>query len=189
MSDLSVYAEACLESALYDVDTLDIEALRDKARDSVAQEAESACIYANACFEIISRYERDVDDSDIDDLTSGKEYKAGEWQEAMTAYANAVAYAVIGRMVDDRVAEIEEAAEHLVEAGTEWGAEDIDMDSLHISGSCAHGWAVHDKEDAEGVCFWSEPNLEGCRAVAIKTGSLWLSYTWTPAAADTTEES
>lgn len=190
MSDsinLQDYANGCIESAIYDMTTLDIEKLRDDARDAVGTEAESACTYTNVCREIISRYDSEVDDSEIDDITSGQTFTAGQWQEAMIAYANAVAYVYIGQLVEESINEIEEAAEHLVEEGQAWGSDDIDMDSLRVSNSCPHGWAVHDKEDSDGVCYWSEGHLEGCRAVAIKSNGIWLSYTWTPEAEETEE--
>lgn len=170
----------CIAEAAYGMAILDLDKLSDDARERIGQEAENACIYTHNCLEIINRYERDVNDADVDDVVNGKDYKAGEWRAAMEAYAFGVAYVVIGANVEEGLTELQEAAEHLVREAAAWGAKDCDLDSLQLGRDCTHGWAVHDKEDEAGVHYWSESNLEGCRTVAIKSGDLWLSYTWTP---------
>ena len=111
-------------------------------------------------------------------MTSGQTYEAADWQQAMTAYAYAVAYTVISRNVHDLIEEIEEAADDLRNAAEAHGLED--PADPRISADCPHGWAVHDREDVAGVCFWTESKLEGCRAVARKVAGIWLSFTWTP---------
>jgi hypothetical protein len=172
-----------LAEALYGMDTLeDIEDVRERAREGAAQDADNVCIYYTDCMDIIRRYESEVHASDVEDLLAGREpFPASEWREAMTAYANAVAYVALSAAANAAVDALEEALSALQEAAANHGAEEYD--APRISRDCPHGWAVHDKEDEAGVCYWSEAELEGCRAVAIRSSGVWLSFTWTPGAA------
>lgn len=175
-TDLEAAARDCINDAIYGMTELDLEALRDGAEDMASSAADSACTYTSACLDIISDYEREAPDAE--DMTSGDTYKAADWQQAMSAYAYAIAYTVISRNIHSLLEEIEEAADDLRDAAEAHGLED--PADPRISADCPHGWAVHDREDEAGTCFWSESNLEGCRAVARKVAGVWLSYTWTP---------
>lgn len=179
-TNLEAAAADCISDAIYDMKTLDLDALRDGAEDMANSAADSTCIYNSDCLEIISRYERDAPDAE--DMTGGATYKAADWQQAMCAYAYAIAYTVISRNVHDLLEEIEQAADDLRDAAEAHGLED--PADPRISSDCPHGWAVHDREDAAGTHFWTEGNLEGCRAVACKVAGIWLSYTWTPEEAE-----
>ena len=174
--DLDDTALDCIADAIYGMTELDLRALRDGAEDMASSAAENACIYYSNCMDIISEYEREADGAE--DMTSGQTYEAADWQQAMCAYAYAVAYTVIAQNVHNLLEEIEEAADDLRDAAEAHGLED--PTDPRISSDCPHGWAVHDREDAAGTCFWTEGNLEGCRAVARKVAGIWLSYTWTP---------
>lgn len=173
-------AENVISDAIYGMETLDIDALRDNADEQTHSAAESVTIYHSDCLDIISRYESEADDSTVEDMTGGKTYTAGEWREAMNAYAFGVAYSVLSQEVAELVQAIDTAADDLATAATAHGC--ADCDEPRISADCPHGWAAHDREDVAGVHFWTEGNLEGCRAVAIKVAGIWLSYTWTPGA-------
>lgn len=175
-TNLEAAAADCIADALYGMKTLDLQELRDNAEDMASSAADSACIYTSACLDIISDYEREADGAE--EMTSGQTYEAADWQQAMCAYAYAIAYTVISRNVHDLLEEIEEAADDLRDAAESHGLED--PADPRISADCPHGWAAHDREDAEGTCFWTEGNLEGCRAVARKVAGIWLSYIWTP---------
>lgn len=175
-TNLEAAAADCISDAIYGMTELDLRALRDNAEDMVSSAADSVCTYTSACMDIISEYQHEADDAE--DMTSGQTYEAADWQQAMCAYAYAVAYTVISRNVHDLLEEIEEAADDLRVAAEAHGLED--PADPRISADCPHGWAAHDREDAEGTCFWTEGNLEGCRAVARKVAGIWLSYTWTP---------
>ena len=174
--NLEAAAADCIADAIYGMKTLDLQELRDNAEDMASSAADSACIYTSACLDIISDYEREADGAE--EMTSGQTYEAADWQQAMCAYAYAIAYTVISRNVHDLLEEIEEAADGLRNAAEAHGLED--PADPRISADCPHGWAAHDREDAEGTCFWTEGKLEGCRAVARKVAGIWLSYTWTP---------
>ena len=174
--NLEAAAADCIADAVYGMETLDMEALRDGAEAQTSSAADSACIYNSDCLEIISRYERDAPDAE--DMTGGDTYKAADWQQAMTAYAYAVAYTVISQNVNNLIDDIEQAADDLRDAAEAHGLED--PADPRISANCPHGWAAHDREDAEGNCFWTQGKLEGCRAVARKVAGIWLSFTWTP---------
>lgn len=175
-TNLEAAAADCIADAIYGMETLDLQELRDNAEDMASSAADSACIYTSACLDIISDYEREAPDAE--GMTGGDTYKAADWQQAMTAYAYAVAYTVISRNVHDLLEEIEEAADDLRNAAEAHGLED--PADPRISSNCPHGWAAHDREDAAGTHFWTESNLEGCRAVARKVAGIWLSYIWTP---------
>ena len=174
--NLEAAAVDCIADAAYGMTELDLQELRDNAEEQASSAADSACIYTSACLDIISEYEREAPDAE--DMTGGDTYKAADWQQAMTAYAYAVAYTVISRNVHSLLEEIEQAADDLRDAAEAHGLED--PADPRISANCPHGWAVHDREDAAGTHFWTEGNLEGCRAVARKVAGIWLSYTWTP---------
>lgn len=173
-------AESVISDAIYGMETLDIDALRDNADEQTNSAAESVTTYYSDCLDIISRYESEADDSTVDDLTGGKTYTAGEWREAMTAYASGVAYSVLSQEVAELVQAIDTAADDLAVAADAHGFSDDD--EPRISTDCPHGWAPHDREDEQGTHFWTEGKLEGCRAVAVKVSGIWLSYTWTPGA-------
>lgn len=174
--NLEAAAADCIADAVYGMETLDMEALRDGAEDMASSAADNACIYYSNCMDIINRYERDAPDAE--DMTGGDTYKAADWQQAMCAYAYAVAYTVISRNVHGLLEEIEQAADGIYTAAEAHGY--TGTADPRVSSDCPHGWAAHDREDAEGTCFWTEGNLEGCRAVARKVAGIWLSYTWTP---------
>jgi hypothetical protein len=173
-------AESVIFDAIYGMETLDIDALRDNADEHIHSAAESVTTYYSDCLDIISRYESEADDPTVDDLTSGKTYTAGKWCEAMTAYAFGVAYSVLSQEVAELVQAIDTAADDLATAATAHGLNNDD--EPRISTDCPHGWAPHDREDVAGIHFWTEGKLEGCRAVAVKVAGIWLSYTWTPGA-------
>jgi hypothetical protein len=175
-TNLEAAALDCINDAIHGMGTLDMEALRDGAEDMASSAADSACIYTSACLDIISDYEREANGAE--DMTSGQTYEAADWQQAMCAYAYAIAYTVISQNVHSLIDDIEQAADDLRDAAEAHGLED--PADPRISSDCPHGWAAHDREDAEGTCFWTEGNLEGCRAVARKVAGVWLSYTWTP---------
>lgn len=175
-TNLEAAAADCISDAIYGMETLDLDALRDNAEEQASSAADSACTYTIACLDIISKYEREADGAE--DMTSGQTYEAADWQQAMCAYAYAVAYTVIRRNVHNLLEEIEEAADDLRDAAEAHGLED--PADPRISRDCPHGWAAHDREDEAGTCFWTESKLEGCRAVARKVAGIWLSYTWTP---------
>jgi len=173
-------AENVISDAIYGMTTLDIDALCDNADEQTHSAAESVTTYYSDCLDIISRYESEADDSTVDDLTGGKSYTAGEWREAMNAYAFGVAYSVLSQEVAELVQAIDTAADGLALAADAHGFSDDD--EPRISTDCPHGWAAHDREDEQGTHFWTEGNLEGCRAVATRVAGIWLSYTWTPGA-------
>ena len=175
-TDLEAAARDCISDAIYGMTELDLQELRDNAEEQASSAADIACIYTHACLDIIGDYEREAPDAE--DMTGGDTYKAADWQQAMCAYAYAVAYTVISQNVRSLIDDIEQAADDLRDAAEAHGLED--PADPRISSDCPHGWAAHDREDAEGTCFWTEGNLEGCRAVVRKVAGIWLSYTWTP---------
>jgi hypothetical protein len=178
--NLEAAALDCIHDAIHGMGTLDMVALRDGADDMISGAADNACIYHGDCLEIINRYERDAPNAE--DMTGGTTYKAADWQQAMCAYAYAVAYAVISQNVHSLLDEIEQTADDLRDTAEGYGLED--PADPRVTVDCPHGWAAHDREDEVGTHFWTEGNLEGCRAVAVKVAGIWLSYTWTPKPAE-----
>jgi hypothetical protein len=172
-------AESVIAEAIKD--TLDMTALREDARGRVFTAAENATIYYGDCMEIVRRYETEAW-AEAEEYGYGKTYEASEWRQAVNDYAFALARVVIGRAVEASLNEIEEAADALAEAAAAYGLEDVG--APRVTGDCPHGWAAHDREDENDIHYWSEPNLEGCRAVAVPVAGVWLSYTWTPEPAE-----
>jgi hypothetical protein len=178
--NLEAAALDCIADAIYGVGTLDLDALRDGAQEQASNAADNACTYHSDCLEIINRYEREAPDAE--DMTGGATYKAADWQQAMCAYAYAVAYTVISQDVNNLIDDIEQTAADLRDTAEGYGLED--PADPRVTADCPHGWAAHDREDEAGTHFWTEGNLEGCRAVARKVAGVWLSYTWTPEEAE-----
>lgn len=170
--------------------SLDIDSLRDEASDRAHEEADNACIYTHHCLTLLQDYESRPEAPNESDM--GGEFRADQWSEAMTAWAYEVAAAVLNSEMSEAVDALEETRDALLAALGEEPSLQDDMpeeSDLRVSFDCPHGWAPHDREDADGICYWSEPHLEGCRALAVKdpkTG-VWLSYTWTPEPADEDE--
>lgn len=153
--------------------------LYENCNEAVFDMAESACTYYRDCEEIISRYESEVDDIVVDDLTSGKTYTASEWRQAMSAYAFGIAASVIRNELIELLDDVDEKAIAIADSAGDLGCEDTD--SIRVTADCPHGWLAHDREDENGTLVWD--NVEGCKAVAIKTAAgVWLSITWTPEA-------
>jgi len=178
--DLEERAENAVSEALYNMKTYDARDLRDALEDRAHEEADNVCIYHHWCQAIIQDYEREYGDG-ADDM--GGPYTAGQWREAMTAYAYGIASAALSCMIDSALREIDEAADELSDickdaAGDDWTGD------LAITADCPHGWAPHDREDEDGTHYWSPRHLEGCYAIARQVRGVWLSFTWTPADAE-----
>lgn len=187
--DLEDSARNCLSDVIYDVETLDLDKLREDAQEAAWSAADNACIYYSHCLDIIRDYESDSR-ADPECLDDSKTYKASEWQEAVQAYAFAIAYSVIQAEVSELLGKVEESAESLVDVVNELLSDDsIDASDLRVSLSCPHGWASHDLENEDGVHLWTSRQLDGCNAVAVDAGPFWLSYTWTPESDESQEDS
>jgi hypothetical protein len=175
--NLDTRAADCVFEAAYGMEELDLDALRDAVQNQIASRTESACIYYSSCLKIIDRYESD-DRADPDALGDEGAHKPSQWRDAMSAYAYAIAYTVIGCEAENLLSELEHCQSVLAHAG----APDVGV-APRLSRSCPHGWAPHDREDSDGVYYWRPAELEGCHAIAIRAEcGLWLSYTWTPTA-------
>lgn len=184
--DLDSYATGTVGDAIYGMTTYDATALREEAQDRVGQDAENACTYTHHCRQIIDDYEREYGSEAEDICDGGQTYKASEFQDAMVAYANAVAYCALGAKVSAILDAVDEAAEELVALLSEHD-QSIDSTDLVMSSQCPNGWAAHDSEEADGSCLWVSKQLEGCNAIARDVGPFWLSYTWTPEEPEETE--
>lgn len=183
-ADLEAGALDVISEVIYDMKTLDINALRDAVTDHVAETAPNYCSYYSECMDVISRYEgHSACAYDLSEYLANRTFKADEWQDAMQSYANAVAYCVLSALTSELVQKVEEAVSELDSAAEAHGYEG-DTDEPVVTTECPHGWAVHDAEDAAGHYYWTERNLEGCRAVAIRVAGIWLSHTWTPETED-----
>lgn len=174
--NLQERAQGCISDALYGVTTYDAEELRESVMDDhVATDAENACIYTHDCREIIARYEREFGADATDICDGGTTYKPSEWEAAMISYAGAVAYTAMQSYASDALDEIEKAATALAEAVAD------NCSAIHIGTDCPHGWARHDREDADGTHYWEPAELEGMKAIARQVNGVWLSCTWMPA--------
>jgi hypothetical protein len=82
----------------------------------------------------------------------------------MTAYAYSVASAYLYQQTAELLSKIEDAADNLEAALPA----DVEIDAPKVSTDCPHGWAVHDREDDNGIHYWSPGHLEGCSAIAVQ---------------------
>ena len=185
--NLEGYAENIIADSIYGMNTLDMDKLREEADERVGQDADSACTYYYQHAQILQDYEAEAYKiGDPDDLIGDRTYKASEWEEARQACAYAVAYTILQARTADNLQAVEEAASNLCDeigARGDLGEDvSVDLDDLRVSTSCPHGWAAHDYEDSDGMHFWVSRQLDGCNAIAIEAGGIWLSYTWTPVA-------
>lgn len=183
--DLENAASSLIEDLVREIEDFDLVTLREDINDRAHEAAESACIYYHDCADIISRYETDprADTESADD--AGGTFKPSEYQQAMAAYAFFIARSIIEAEASDIVDKIEEAADDLEMSLSEpddprLPRELPDRDTFRLSADCLHGWAAHDSEDAAGGCYWLSRQLDGCNAIAIPAGPVWVSYTWTP---------
>ena len=131
---------------------------RDTARDAV--EPDELTYYYEAA-EAIRKYEADHYD-EAEAMTSGAEYRAGQWLEAKMAYAQALNYLGRGAELEAELDELEGELEYFNDAVADYFESYYPEFEVYdikprFSRECEHGWAVHNYEDANGVMFW-EPN-------------------------------
>lgn len=178
--DLKQTAANIVAELVYDHDTLDdLSDLRDAVSDMAYERADSAVIYFHWAEEIISKYENhpSADCDSADDC--GGTFKPSEYRQAMTAYAYGIARSVIEAEASEAIDAIEEAADELRDELAKLGQAPDDSD-IRVTADCPHGWAAHNYETELGACVWKSRQLDGCNAIAIKSGRVWLSYTWEP---------
>ena len=182
-ADLGGDAASAIGDAIDGMHRLDLAELRDKTSEAVFRVAENAVTYTSDALDIIGRYESHPAAMDADDRLVGMPtYTADKWIDAMTAYACAIATCVIEADAWALLDTVGERADMLAEKAREFGDPEHGAETPHVSARCPYGWARHDREDADGVHYWSEQHLEGCRAVAVRVAGIWLFHTWTPAA-------
>jgi hypothetical protein len=182
--DLDSRAQDVIAESIYDMKTLDLDALRETAQERCHDEADNAVIYHHWAGQILDEYESEAYRiGDPDDMLGDRTYKAGEWMEARTACAYAVALTILEYRVGIALQEIEEAADGLLDSLANVLGDDApgEVSDLAVTRDCPHGWAAHDREDEAGTHFWLSGQLDGCDAIALKAAGIWLSYTWTPA--------
>jgi len=152
-NNLQANIESCLELHSLTIDTdMDHSDIVDMVREQIDMNKDSLAdvTYYHEAFEIVggcdwNEYEaEDLDFSQCDSALQAL------MQEANSIVA--VAFSDLACTVADEVAgEIM----HFIEAAIEEGYDG----SISLMSSTCHGWAVHAKEDLEGVCFYY--NLEG----------------------------
>jgi len=175
--NLDSYVSDIIAQASSGMTTLDLDALRDDALETVHDYADNAVTYYHHAQTIIDDYERET--GEPEDL--GQTFTASEWQEAMTAYAYGVASAYLSGKVEEAVTQVEEAASALIDHLASRHDESFDADHLRVSRECPHGWASHDYEaDAadSSIMVWKSGQLDGGNGAAIQAGGIWLSVTW-----------
>jgi hypothetical protein len=166
-------------------DKFDADEIRDGLSERAHEEADNACIYYHHAQTIIQDYESQ---SGLNESDLGGEYRADQWQEAMTAWAYEIACAVLTEESEKALKAVEEHADALCDAVADHDDNEApDPDDLRVSIDCPHGWAAHDKENAVGICYWISRQLDGCNALAVDVGPFWLSYTWEPEQEDEDE--
>jgi len=115
---------------------------------------------------------------DAEDICGDKTYKATEWEDARRAYAGALAYTAYSSLWEQTKQELIEEIEQFESDASDFGCDDP---VITLSLSCLHGWAAHNREDADGTMYFESRQLDGCNGLAKKTDcDLWLSACFTP---------
>jgi hypothetical protein len=164
----------------------DISGIEFKERcfDCLDAEIESACIYNHHALEYVSRLESEwgdqIEESDV-------QYAPHQWLEAAHHYAIQLLQPATSHAMHEQAQELVKRIEEFTDTVLEL---DGDPMAATVSRDCDHGWAVHNRETAEGVMVWSdEPGhynaelLEGeLLAVSHRIArACWLNTCWTPA--------
>jgi hypothetical protein len=118
------------------------------------------------------------DAEDIVGITGEQKYNATEWEQARRSYASALAFSAYSSLWEQAKQELTEEVEQFESDAQDFGCDDP---QITFSLSCLHGWASHDREDADGLMFFESRQLDGCNGLAKKTDcGLWLSVCFTP---------
>jgi hypothetical protein len=126
---------------------------------------------------------------DAEDILGDTTYKATEWEDARRAYASALAYTAYSSLWEQTKRELIEEIEQFESDARDVLPKDCyDDPQITLSLSCLHGWAAHNREDADGTMFFESRQLDGCNGLAKKTSSeVWLSVCFTPKADEQNE--
>jgi len=114
---------------------------------------------------------------DAEDILGEKSYKATEWEEARRAYAGALAYTAYSSLWEQTKQELTEAIEQFESDAMDFGC---DEPVISLSMSCLHGWAAHNREDADGTMYFESRQLDGCNGLARQVSGVWFSVCFTP---------
>jgi hypothetical protein len=154
--------------------------------DCLDAEIESACIYNHHCLEYVSRLESEWGDQ-IEE--SGVQYAAHEWLEAAHHYAIQLLQPATSQAMHEQGMELVKRIEEFSDVVTDLGG---DPTAATVSRDCDHGWAVHNRETAEGVMVWSDepgyfnPELLEGELLAVShriSNGFYLNTAWEPAKA------
>lgn len=163
-----------------------VSALRDEVEGLEEDfDGDSYAPYYNQKQELIDEYEREFD-SDAEDLCDqGKEYKASEYMQAMSAYADAIGYAAFQHYLTEAKDEFANALDDIEEALSE---RDLDTDDYQVTASSSDplGWSAHDREldttNGNALCIHESGQLDGVNGISMRVwDGLWLSFTWSHA--------
>lgn len=162
---------------------------REQVTEVAHENAESRLIYAADEQRVIDEYETHEyapDTADIDESAGSMTYSASQWQEARSAYAHAIAVAVLERLLEEAVEHIEESAGLLPVIAARLGADPDEAEgALTVWQENPHGWAAHsaEGEDEEtGLYYYAftHGQLDGLNGVATEVEGAWLSIVWSP---------
>jgi hypothetical protein len=178
VSDIREYAQNNLAEQLSgkvgSADDLrhEIETLEDDFDfDSFAPYTHDEC-------EVISELEKEYWQS-AEDFIGDKTYKATEWEDARRAYASALAYSAFSSLWEQAKQELTEAIEQFESDAQDSGCDDP---IISLALSCTHGWAAHNREDADGTMYFESRQLDGCNGLARQFSGVWMSVCFTPGA-------
>ena len=181
---LSEYALTRLAEELYDKQGSASDLRHDIERLEHDFDFDSYAPYSHQEDDVISELEKEYW-QDAEDICGDQTYKADEWEQARRAYASALAYTAYSSLW-------EQAKQELIEALETFESDAIDAHCedplITLAGSCIHGWAAHDREDADGTMYFESGQLDGCNGLAKKTvGDLWMSVCFTPSKDENTD--
>ncbi len=126
--------------------------------------------------EVINELEKEYW-QDAEDICGDKTYKATEWEEARRAYAGSLAYTAYSSIWEQTKQELIEAVEQFESDAIDFGC---DEPVISLSLSCLHGWAAHNREDADETMYFESRQLDGCNGLARQFSGVWMSVCFVP---------
>ena len=133
---------------------------------------------------VISDLEKEYWQS-AEDFLGDKTYKATEWEDARRAYASALAYSAFSSLWEQGKQELIEAIEQFESDAQDSGCNDP---QIALALCCTHGWAAHDREDADGTMYFVSRQLDGCNGLAKQFNGVWMSVCFVPEAPEAESE-
>ena len=132
--------------------------------------------YTSQEIEVINELENEYH-QEAEELCGDQTFKVTEWEQARRVYAGWLAYAAYSAIWEQTKQELIEAIEQFETDAESFGCVDP---VISLNTTCIHGWAVHDRENADGMMFFESRQLDGCNGLSCQVAGVWLSVCFDP---------